>query len=159
MIRKSILYLLLAFFPYAGCSLIFNTAKVEIPEGYHGWCYVIPVNDTAGFTFNRSPKGRFLANGNGIAYVPAHYIQPGKDLWVKIYQHGKEITSHTRYLSRVAKTNTTSKQHHFYVHFLIPAGKEKDIPSSDPYWTQNDFTQYGISRFDSLVDAGMIMFK
>jgi len=159
MLRKNTLYLLLAFFSCAGCSLIFNTAKVEVPEGYSGWCYVIPVKDTAGFKFNLSSKGRYLVNESGIAYVPAHYVRSGKDLWVKVYQHGKEITSHTRYLSRIDKTNTTSKQHYFYVHFLIPGNKEKDIPSSDPYWQQNDFRQYGISRFDSLVDAGTITFK
>jgi len=149
---------LLAFFPYAGCSLIFNTVKVEIPEGYHGLCYIIPVKDTAGFVFKLS-KGRFLVNDSGIAYVPAHYIQPGKDLWVKVYRQGKNITRGTRYLSRIAKTNTTTKKYYFYVHFLIPADKEKDIPSADPYWSQNDFRQYGISRFDSLVEAGTISFK
>ena len=46
MLRKNTLYLLLAFFSCAGCSLIFNTAKVEVPEGYSGWCYVIPVSYT-----------------------------------------------------------------------------------------------------------------
>lgn len=159
MVRKIILYLLLAFSPCAGCSLIFNTVKVEVPEGYHGWCYIIPIKDTAGFIFNRSSKGRFLVNGSGIAYVPAHYIQSGKDLWLKVYQQDKEITSHTRYLSRVDKTNTTSKKHFFYAHFLIPADKEKNIPSTDPYWKQDDFRQYGISRFDSLMDAGTISFR
>jgi hypothetical protein len=159
MVRKTILYLLLAFLPYTGCSLIFNTVKVEVPEGYTGWCYVIPIKDTAGFTFNLSSKGRYLVNGSGIAYVPAHYIQSGKDLWLKVYQQGKDITGHTRYLSRVAKTNTTSKTHFFYAHFLIPGGKEKDLPSSDPYWKQDDFRQYGISRFDSLLEAGTITFK
>ncbi|WP_298734890.1 hypothetical protein [uncultured Chitinophaga sp.] len=159
MVRKTILCLLLALFPFAGCSLIFNTVKVEVPEAYQGWCYVIPVKDTAGFPFNRTPKGRYKVNEAGIAYVPAQYIRSGKDLWVRVYQQDKNITKKTRYLSRINSTNTTSKQHHFYVHFFVPGTKERDIPSTDPYWQQDDLRQYGISRFDSLLDAGAILFK
>lgn len=159
MIRKNLFYLLLAFFPCVSCSLIFNTVKVEVPENYQGWCYIIPVKDTAGFPFNRSRKGHYTMNGDGIAYVPAGHIQAGKDLWVKVYRKGKRITRETRYLSRIVSNNTTSGKSYLYVQFLIPADKEKVIPSGDPYWRENDFRKYGLSRFDSLLNAGVIVFK
>jgi hypothetical protein len=36
-----------------GCSYFYPSISVDVADGYLGWCYLIPVTDTAGFTFNR----------------------------------------------------------------------------------------------------------
>jgi hypothetical protein len=161
MVRSMFYLLLLNLSAFMGCSLFFNTVSVDVPKGYQGWAYVIPVRDTIGFTFNVSPDGHYKTNEDGVAYVPAILMNPKEDLQVKIYEGGLDITEDTRYFGRVATSNSTDNKKYSYVSFLLPADNEKTIPDTDVYWRDSSFS-YGKqerAKFDSLLKKNKIIFR
>lgn len=160
MVRNIMVHLLLlSLTTLMSCSLIFNTISIDVPKGYQGWCYVIPIKDTTGFTFEVSSDGVYKVNKDGVAYVPANLMKQKEDLRVKIYEEGRDVTDEVRYLGRVETSNTVNTKRYYYVHFFIPTDKEKKIGAADVYWRENNFREQGDLRFDSLLNTGQIIFK
>ncbi|NSL85546.1 hypothetical protein ECE50_001805 [Chitinophaga sp. Mgbs1] len=153
------IYLLLPLTSLMGCSLIFNTIDINVPKGGHGWYYIIPVKDTAGFNFEVSSANVYKVNKDGVAYIPAKLINKVEDLRVKVYEDGKDITPDVRYLGQVEMSNTNNAKRYNYIHFFIPGDSEKDIAADEAYWRESNYKDQGDLKFDSLFKKEKIIFK
>jgi len=87
-------------FLFGSCSLFFQTVRIEVPKGYTGWVYVIPVNDTSDLQIQKV-DGKFQINNYGIVYIPATALNIKKDSRVLAYEGKKDISADMRYAGSV----------------------------------------------------------
>ena len=155
---QSYLFYLL-FFLFVSCSLIVPTIRIEVPKGYIGWVYVIPVDDTSGLKLEKV-NGRYQINDDGIAYVPVTALNIKKDSRVLIYEGSKDISEEMRYAGSVYAVKKEINNYE-YVQFYLPSSEERKIADGTQYWRDKAWEYKGGDRpmFDSLLEAGKIVFK
>lgn len=142
-----------------GCFLLTRTVGVTLPDGYQGWCYIVPVRDTTGIVFKKNGAGSYEINKDGVAYVPEYTINKSDDVRIEVYEGGEIITSDVRYLGRVETSNSFDNTRYQYVSFFVPDKKGRAIKSSDTYWREKRYELRGNNRFDSLLLKRKIVFK
>lgn len=141
------------------CSLFYPTVKVEVPKGYIGWCYVVPINDTAGINFE-VVDGKYQINKDGIVYVPASTLNLKRDNVIKVYDNGIDISNAMRYAGNIYKVTEDGSKYK-YISFYLPSLEERKIADYEQYWRdkQYDYSQPENKRFDSLLRQQGIIFK
>src|SRR5437868_5081223 len=113
----------LLFLLFDSCSLFYQTIRIEVPKGYIGWVYVIPVKDTSGMQIQKV-NYRYQINENGIAYVPATVLDIKKDSRVLVYEGSKDISEDMRYAGRAHAVKNESKKYE-YIQFYLPSFEER----------------------------------
>lgn len=141
------------------CSMFYPTVKVEVPKGYIGWCYVIPVNDTTGIDVELV-DGKYRVNDDGIVYVPSSVLNLKADNVVKVYDNGIDISNAMRYAGNVYHVKEDGKKYK-YIQFYLPSLEERKIADHEQYWRDKryDYSQPKNKRFDSLLRQHRIIFK
>jgi hypothetical protein len=141
-----------------GCSLFVQTIDIEVPKGYIGWCYIIPVNDTTG-NLIKEEGGKYKIDGNGVAYVPANKMKKDEDIMLKVYEEGIDITNQTRYSGKVESSSSLTEKRYYYLEFFLPTFDERKIDDGKQYWRDKNYRAEGQLKFDSLLKTGGIIFK
>lgn len=143
----------------ANCSFLNPKVKVEVPKGYIGWCYVIPVEDTTNIVFNFN-DGKYKVDGSGIVYVPATLLNLKEDNVVSVYDNGVDISEAMRYAGNVSKVVENGKKYNF-IKFFLPTLEERKIAEYKKYWRDKryEYAQPESIRFDSLLRRNAIFFK
>ncbi len=139
-----------------GCSVFYPTTYVQVPKGYAGWCFVVPIADTSRLI---DKHGEFYrADSHGVTYVPASHLDLRKDNGVEVYEGGKEITAYTKYTGR--QETTINEKKYDYILFLLPDQKEREIDNEE-YWRNKGYehTTTAIALFDSLLQHNLISIK
>jgi hypothetical protein len=156
-VQPRLTYLL--FFLFCSCSLFFQTVRIEVPKGYIGWVYVIPVNDTTDLQI-RKLNGKYQINNDGIAYVPATALNIKKDSRVLVFESNQDISADVRYAGSVYSVKRESNKYE-YIQFYLPSLKERKIADGTQYWRDKAWEYGGRDKpkFDSLLEAGKIVFK
>ncbi|MDO1451905.1 hypothetical protein Q0590_36890 [Rhodocytophaga aerolata] len=137
------------------CFLIDQKIDIEVPSGYIGWVYVIPVKDTSGLDIQKV-GGRYQINHNGVAYVPVSVLDIKKDSRVLAFEGSKDISADMRYAGSVYAVKDSGNEYE-YIQFYFPSLKERKIADADEYW-RNKSWEYR-SKFDSLLETDSIVFK
>lgn len=154
-----ILLLLINLLMLNSCSLFSDTLRLEVPVGYTGWCYVIPVSSN----LPTSPvtDGKYQVDSNGVVLIPASVFDVKKDHLVKVYEGGKDISDDMRYAGSVRRSNSTDTMKYQYIHFYLPSADERAIPDATQYWRDKmyEYRKTGDKGFDSLLKAGRIAFQ
>jgi len=102
-----------------------QTVRIEVPKGYVGWVYVIPVNDTSDLHIYEV-NGKYQINKDGVAYVPATALKIKKDSRVLVYEGKKDISDNMRYAGSVYSVKRETKKYE-YIQFLSTIlGREKN---------------------------------
>lgn len=148
---------LLTIFCYS-CTLFLQTVRVEVPKGYIGWVYVIPIKDTAGLNIKKE-DGKFRVNKDGVVYLPAHVLNVKKDSRILVYEEGKDISADMRYAGSVHSVKENGKKYD-YIHFFLPSFEERAIADHTQYWRDNSH-KYRSEQYtlDSLLNTGKVVFK
>jgi len=141
----------------SSCSLFFPVVKVEVPAGYEGWCHIVPVYDTVKFSFAKN-DGRYVADTNGIIYVPFDLIDSPNDFMVKIYENDKEITSQAKYQGRSENSYSWDSMKYISLQFYLPELDKRDIPENDQYWRDKHYECKKQDKFDSLLKNGKVIY-
>lgn len=143
---------------FCSCSLIFQTIRIEVPKGYVGWVYVIPIKDTSGLDIQKQ-SGRYKINKDGVVYVPTYDLNIKKDSRVFVYEQSKDISNDKRYAGSVYRVMEDGKKYE-YIHFYLPSFKERKIANHTLYWRDSSY-KYKIKKYrlDSLLNTGRIVFK
>lgn len=144
---------------FGECSSFIQTVKIQVPAAYVGWVFVIPARDTSGLAIQK--KGdKFRVNGDGVAYVPAPYLDLKKDSRVLVYEGSREISDALRYAGSVVSVQTDATKY-TYIQFYLPSPEERKIDAASHYWLEKSWTYSGglRPRFDSLLAAGRIVFR
>jgi len=141
------------------CSTFNPIVKVEVPKGYIGWCYVIPVDDTLGISFEIN-NDKYKISDGGIVYIPAATLKLKEDNVVKVYENGVDISDAMRYAGNVHKVTKEGKKYN-YIKFYLPSLEERAIADYDQYWRDKkyEYNQKENKRFDSLLKSNVIVFK
>lgn len=143
---------------FCSCSLIWQTIRIEVPKGYVGWVYVIPIKDTSGLDIQKQ-SGRYKINKDGVVYVPTYDLNIKKDSRVFVYEESKDISNDKRYAGSVYSVKGEGKKYE-YIHFYLPSMNERKIANHTQYWRDSSYKyrmkQY---RLDSLLNTGKIVFK
>jgi len=142
-----------------GCSLIWQTVKIEVPKGYVGWVYVIPAKDTSGLKIQKH-SGRYKINREGVAYVPTQNLSIKKDSRVLVYEDNEDISDDMRYAGSVYRVKNDGKTYE-YIHFYLPSFEERKIADATQYWRDKhwEYSSLEEPRFDSLLQIGKLIFK
>lgn len=155
MVRQSLFALIMAI-NYVSCSASYPTISVEIPPGYTGWCFIIPIRDTS--NMNIQKKGdSFTINGDGIAYIPSSILNIENENVIKVFNNGIDISSIIQYGGTVT-SKLEEKKVYKYIQFYIPTEEEKKI-KDDQYWRDKRYKLSRVNSFDSLLNKGKILFK
>jgi len=143
----------------SGCTLIYDTLKVEVPKGFVGWCYVIPLTDN---NVKASPvvDGKYQIDENGVVFIPTSVFDVKKTYVLKVYEGDEDISDDKRYAGSVYRTKSTDSVKYRYIHFYLPSLKERTIPDAAQYWRDKnyEYTSSKYMKFDSLLQAGKIVF-
>jgi len=136
-----------------------SAIRVEVPAGYLGWGYIIPVTDTEGIVI-KLVDGKYQTDSNGVVYVAAAKFNSTKDNAIKVYDDGIDITNDLRYAESIYKDEGEDQVEH-HIHFLIPSMEDRLIPNGDDHWRYGryDYTQHDVYKYDSLLKQGIIVFK
>lgn len=155
----NMIFLISATMFLANCSFFNSTVKVEVPKGYIGWCYLIPVKDSTNIVFNIN-DGKYKVDESGIVYVPASLLNLKEDNIVTVYENGVDISDVMRYVGNVSKVVENGKKYEF-IAFFIPTLEERKIADSKKYWRDKryEYTKPESIRFDSLLRINKIVFK
>ena len=141
-----------------GCSLFNQTIEIEVPKGYIGWCYIIPVNENAE-NLIKEDRGKYKIDSNGVAYLPANKMDKDEDIILKVYEGSFDITNQTRYSGKVESSNSLTVKRYYYLRFFLPTFDERRIEDGEQYWRDKNYRTGGQAKFDSLLKMGRIVFK
>lgn len=141
------------------CSSSQTPIKIEVPTEYVGWCYIIPVNDTADFIFRRT-HGKYQSDSSGVVYIPSLLFNVKLNNIIEVYDNGIDISNAMRYAGSVYKVDADKKKYN-YASFYLPSTTERSIDDAEEYWRdKRDFYSHpNIKKFDSLVKYGAIVFR
>lgn len=156
-LKMALLINLLLFL--GNCTFVKSTISVEVPNGYIGWCYLIPVKDTTNMVFSIN-DGNYTIDENGIAYIPATLLNLKEDNRVIVYDTGVDISDAMRYAGNVSQVTENGRSFKF-IRFYIPTIELREIPDNNQYWRDKryEYTQSESIRFDSLLSKNKILFK
>ena len=149
----------LLIFLFGSCSLFVQTVRIEVPKDYIGWVYVIPVKDTSNLQIQKV-NGKYQVNKDGITYVPITALNIKRDSRVLVYEGDRDISPDMRYAGSVYHVKNETNKYE-YIQFYLPSLDERKIADGTQYWRDKRW-EYGgghKSKFDSLLDAGKIVFK
>lgn len=157
--KNLVIMLLLNMIFLSGCTLVYDTLRVEVPKNYVGWCYIIPLTNT-NVKASLVVDGKCQADANGVVLIPANIFDVRKDHIVKVYETGTDISDEMRYAGSVYSTKSTDSVKYNYIHFYLPSMKERTIPDATQYWRDKGYKydSIGYKKFDSLLKAGNIVF-
>jgi hypothetical protein len=144
---------------FTSCNLFFDTISVEVPKGFVGWCYVIPVRNKS-VSVSAVAHGSYQVGQAGIVKIPSSVFQVHRDHVIRIYEAGVDITADKRYSGSVHRTNDTDTIKYDYIQFYLPSYEERKIPDVSVYWRNKmyEYRSKGARAFDSLFRAGEIVF-
>ena len=158
-IKKYRLVILLNLILFSGCSVFYESLRVEVPKGFVGWCYVIPVKDKS---VEPSPleNGKYLVDSSGVVLIPESEFDVSKSYVLKVYEDDVDISNDTRYAGSVYSSRSTDTIEYRYIHFFIPSQNERSIPDASEYWRDKhyEYTSSKYMKFDSLISARKIIF-
>jgi hypothetical protein len=157
MTYKITILLLPIIFLLGSCSLFSDTLKVEVPKGFVGWCYVIPLSSKK---VSASPvvDGKYQVDTNGVVLIPAYVFDVRKSHVLKVYEESVDISNDNRYAGSVYRTKSTDSIKYNYIHFYLPSLKERSIPDGEEYWREKMDKYYQSMKFDSLLQVRKIVF-
>ena len=140
----------------SSCSLFFPTTRIQVPKGFVGWCFVVPIPDTSRLIDKE--LGFYKIDSHGVAYVSISHLDLSKDNVVEVYEGGKEVTNYTRY-SGQNETTIRNKKYE-YISFFLPAPGEREI-NNEEYWRKKgaEYTEAGMAKFDTLLQKNLISIK
>ena len=143
----------------SGCTVFYDSLRVEVSKGFIGWCYVIPINDKS---VEPSPleNGKYLVDSTGIVLIPQSEFDVRKSYVLKVYEDDVDISNDTRYAGSVYSSRSTDTIEYRYIHFFIPSQNERSIPDASEYWRDkhHEYTSSKYMKFDSLVSVRKINF-
>lgn len=141
---------------YVSCSVLYPTISVEVPSGYSGWCYIVPIKDTNNVDFQQK-QDSYRINSDGVVYVPSSILDIEKENVIKVFKNEIDISSIIQYSGTVT-SKSDDKKVYKYIQFYIPNEEEKYI-KDDQYWRDKRYKLSLINSFDSLLKRGKIVFK
>jgi hypothetical protein len=138
------------------CTLLTDTLKVEVPKGFVGWCYVVPVKDGS-VKSSRVVDGKYQIDTNGVVLISTAFFDVRKDHIVKVYEDGIDISSDMRYAGSVHRTKPMKYD---YIHFFLPSIEERAIPDATQYWRDKmyEYRGEGDKKFVNLLKSGKIVY-